>query len=222
MSNSVKLKVKAKRIKAHVPDEGSIIYEYNDEAQQFEADKQQDLVKQKEVELEEEMKLRYETGFSEGFSEAKSELEKEFAAQLVQKSKEYYNVLAGFEGTLLEYEEAFNEIVLKASLKIAEKIIKREVENKSVIEETLKDASSKVLGANNVIIKIHPTDHEILEDEEKAKIIEQKFTRIRFEEDASIPVGGCLIETEIGNVDARINSQIEEISKQLELKLLDK
>ena len=33
----------------------------------------------------------------------------------------------------------------------------------------------------------------------------------------SIEKGGCFVETELGNIDARISSQLNEIIKQLEL-----
>jgi flagellar biosynthesis/type III secretory pathway protein FliH len=42
------------------------------------------------------------------------------------------------------------------------------------------------------------------------------MNHIKFEIDDNIEIGGCLIETEIGNLDARISSQLNEISKALE------
>ncbi|MHB9041598.1 MAG: FliH/SctL family protein [Melioribacteraceae bacterium] len=35
-------------------------------------------------------------------------------------------------------------------------------------------------------------------------------------------LGGCLIETEIGNVDARISTQLNEMQRQLEDSLIKK
>ncbi|MBZ0199159.1 MAG: hypothetical protein K8H86_04775 [Ignavibacteriaceae bacterium] len=42
---------------------------------------------------------------------------------------------------------------------------------------------------------------------------------MKFEPDDTLDMGGCFIETEIGNVDARLSTQINEIKKQLELTL---
>jgi flagellar assembly protein FliH len=48
------------------------------------------------------------------------------------------------------------------------------------------------------------------------------FNKIKIEPDACIEQGGCLIETEIGSVDARISTQLSEMQKQLEDSLIKK
>ena len=60
---------------------------------------------------------------------------------------------------------------------------------------------------------------EIIEKTSREKMNKIGISRIRFEASEGIQKGGCLIETEIGNLDARINSQINEITKALESEL---
>jgi len=80
----------------------------------------------------------------------------------------------------------------------------------------LKEAVRKILGANEILIKINPEDYKGISLDGTHKDLERNFSKIRFEQDNNIDPGGCLIETEVGNVDARIASQLDEISKQLE------
>jgi len=80
----------------------------------------------------------------------------------------------------------------------------------------LKDAIKKVIGANNVIVKLNPDDFKTLDSTSDEPFSINSFDKIKFEQDDRIEPGGCFIETEIGSVDARISSQCNEIRKQLE------
>ncbi|MFA8341669.1 MAG: FliH/SctL family protein [Rhodothermaceae bacterium] len=204
MSNVVRLKIKQKTIKARIP----------------ELDENTGVVSEEDS-FKKELETSYQNGYNEGYEAARTELEKNFNQELVAKSEEFYNILSSFENKLIEYEESFGNIVIEVSHKIAEKIIKTELDHRSTIEETLKDGLKKVLGANEVIVKINPGDLEKLKSEGTDSGLAENFSRIKFETDANIMQGGCLIETEVGNVDARILTQVSEIVKQLKLKITE-
>ncbi len=165
---------------------------------------------------EQEMQRKYQTGFSEGYSAAKKELELGFEDMMLKKSEEFFSILESFEEKLAGYENVFNELVVKLAVQVSEKIIKSEIQNSSVIESSLQEAVKKVMGANQVFIKIHPKDYELINNSGQAQLIERNFDRVKFEVTDKIEEGGCVIETEIGNVDARIQSQINVIGRQLE------
>lgn len=209
MSDVIKLNTARKGIKARVPgmrDEIPDFSEYNEE---------KEIWKRKIDET-------YTQAYDEGYQAAFRELKNNYDNELIQKSEEYYNILSTFEKELDNYSEAFNEIVINISKRIAEKIIQREIKEKSPIEEVLKVSLSKVLGANEVIIKLNSTDYKYLDTEKDKAELEQNFSKIKFEQDAGIAAGGCVIETAVGNVDGRISTQINEVIKQLENEILEK
>ena len=96
----------------------------------------------------------------------------------------------------------------------------RELENKTIIEETLQKSIHKIIGANEIIVKINPSDFELINSNNTMQKINPGITHIKFEAVNNIEKGGCFIETEIGNLDVRISSQINEIIKALENKLV--
>jgi flagellar biosynthesis/type III secretory pathway protein FliH len=49
--------------------------------------------------------------------------------------------------------------------------------------------------------------------------MKDSFSKIKFEQDDRIELGGCFIESEIGNADGRISSQLNELKRKLELGL---
>jgi flagellar assembly protein FliH len=142
--------------------------------------------------------------------------------EVYKKSEEFYNILSSFEEKLNQYESSFDKIVKDISTAIAEKIIKRELNKDSIFQDTLHDTLPKIIGANKIVVKINPVELELLEKENRIEVYEKKYGHIKFEHDEKIEKGGCLIETDIGNVDARISSQINEIARQLENSISDK
>ncbi|AFN75361.1 Flagellar assembly protein FliH [Melioribacter roseus P3M-2] len=158
----------------------------------------------------------YNKGFEEGRKKARMEIEKDYSEKLFQKYEEIYHVLTAYEQKMEEYETAFELLVVNTAVEIARKIVRREVETESLINDNLKNAISKIIGANEVIIKLNPEDKDELNEFSKSLLNNSSFNKIKFEADERIEKGGCLVETEIGNVDARISSQLEEIRLKLE------
>ncbi len=202
MSDVVRLKIKGKSLKAKIAgDDQSLMGEENSFG---------------EDNFKNELENQYKLGFEEGANSAKLETEKYFNEQLDLKQKEFYNILAQFDEQMSEMEKSFGHIVIQVAKKIAKKIVKKELELNSKINETLQESLKKVIGANEVFIKLNPKDYsEIITESSEYK----KFSKISFEQDDSIQIGGCLVETDIGNVDARIATQINQIEKAVELSL---
>ena len=78
------------------------------------------------------------------------------------------------------------------------------------------------MGANEIRLKLNPADIEELNETTKNLIHSGSFNKIKIEPDERIELGGCLIETEIGNVDSRISTQLNEMQRQLEDSLIKK
>ena len=87
---------------------------------------------------------------------------------------------------------------------------------KSISSSVLKNSLQKVIGANQVIIKLNPIDYNSITTSEFIPEIESSFNKIKFEEDSKIELGGCIINTELGNVDAKISNMINELIRKLE------
>lgn len=198
MSSIIRLKNKPKNYKADINNEYSVEAGegYNAEAEKIK-----------------EQELRYEKAFREGYETAKQQLQNEFEAQLIKKAEEFYRILSSFEEKLADYDTAIPEVISTVSINIAEKIISAQLENKSEIETIIKKSLKKIIGANDILVKINPRDFELLNAGNNINFLEESDTKVRFEVTESIQQGGCFIESEVGNVDARISSQLEELNR---------
>jgi len=176
----------------------------------------QDFYKEEENKFKKELERVYQQGFDEGFTAAQNQLEQEFSNQLMSKSEEFYAILSGIEERVQALENSFEKIVIEVSAKIAQKILNREIENKSIIENTLRNSIGKILGATGIIVRLHPADYDLLNEGDFIVTLNNSFNKLKFETDDTIERGGGIIETEIGNVDARISTQLNEIINALE------
>ncbi len=171
--------------------------------------------------LQVQLKEKYEAGFRDGFDNAKQEIEKEYKERFMKKVDEFNKILNTVDEKISGYDQEFENLVVNLSFEIAQKIVRKEIQKESGIEEVLKDSLRKILGANSVIIKIHPEDYKILnEDGSKNIFFDESFSKIKFEQDDRIEQGGCVVESEIGNVDSRIASQFNELKKYFDLNLV--
>lgn len=214
MSDTVKLKLKSKNIKAVIADQIGNNESFTELPQVLEREKQEHAHKAK---LENE----YNRGFEAGKEEASKMLEEKHAQELLEQSKDFYNIIASFEEKFKSFENGFHKLVINISQKIAGKIIKREMRNESVIVKVLEDNLHKIIGANEIVIKLNPADFTLIQKSGKENLASAGISKIRFEPNENINIGGCLVESEIGNLDARIESQLNEILKELEQKMIN-
>lgn len=105
---------------------------------------------------------------------------------------------------------------VRLSMAIAKKIIGAEVSRREVIAHVVKKAMQKVTDPRSLTLRINPKDSETLRELQESQSaigdIPANFTLV---EDESILQGGCIIETTLGDVDARIDQQIKLVEEQL-------
>lgn len=209
MSDIIKLKIKTKKIKAFIPDNMGGVETFTELPQVIEREKQEHAHK---LELENAFKK----GFELGKTEATNKLEQQHSEDLLNQSKDFYNIISTFEDKLKSIENDYHTLVIEVSKRISEKILQREIEIESTIENILEQNLKKIIGSNDVIIRLNPADYELLQKSNNEHLTSAGITKIRFESSKNIQLGGCLIESEVGNLDARIETQINELTRALE------
>ena len=113
--------------------------------------------------------------------------------------------------TYLQIEKEVAELALA----IAQKVICREVAtDKETVVCVAKEALAKVDDPGNITIKMNPADLQFI-NETKYQLanLVTDVNSITFEGEESIQSGGCIIETELGEIDARIEKQLEAVKE---------
>ena len=102
-------------------------------------------------------------------------------------------------------------------LLIAKKVIKVISENqKNVVINNVIQALRKLKSRGNVVIRVSLADLELTTEHTKDFLsMVENVKSITILEDSSVDKGGCIIETDFGQIDARISSQINEIEEKI-------
>jgi flagellar assembly protein FliH len=107
--------------------------------------------------------------------------------------------------------------VIDLVLQITRKVIKVISENqKNVVINNVVQALRKMKSRGDVAIKVNLADLEITTEHTKDFLrIVENVKSITVLEDSSVDKGGCIIETDFGQIDARISSQLKEIEEKI-------
>ncbi len=139
-------------------------------------------------------------GFAKGEEEGKAKL----AEHMLESIDKSIRNLETFEDQVID-------IVMKAINRIL-----GEMEDKDKITRVVKQSLALVRNQKRVALKVNPSDARILEAEVDEVL--KSFPGIGYIDiiaDGRIPTGSCMLETDIGVVDARLDVQVEAIRKSL-------
>lgn len=169
-------------------------------------------------ELEEKISSAYqqgkEEGNIEGYSRARAEFSETF--QVLQK------LIDDFDLKQREILEKSEKTVLNLLFRMITKIVPTvSAQQSDMIETTLRKLLKSYQSAGRIKIALNPGDLEKIRKVESD--IRAQFPDIKelsLFADPAISPGGCVMETDMGKIDARIETQLDEMEKELKKTLL--
>lgn len=151
----------------------------------------------------------YAQGKEEGYREGKSE-----ADRVVERLHVVLNRAIDRRNEIIEESETQ---VVNLVLNIAKKVIKVISENqKNVVMNNVIQSLRKLKSKSDVIIRVNLADLKTV-SQHKEEIIKsiERVGNITVAEDTTVDPGGAIVETDFGEIDARIASQLREIEDRI-------
>ena len=196
----------AQKIRQEAEDEAKrIVEEAKKKAEELEAEIQGKVDK---VEKEAFGKGHAE-GREEGFQEGSQEVER-----LVDTLQKIISAAIDKRNEIIQESETQ---VINLVLLISKKVIKVISENqKNVVINNVVQALRKLKSRGDVVIRVNLADVELTSEHisDFMKMVEN-VKSVTVLEDSSVDRGGCIIETDFGQIDARISSQLHEIEEKI-------
>jgi flagellar assembly protein FliH len=196
-------------LKAQAEEEAErIIAEAKENAAAAEAETRKNLDEERKQALDEGR----EAGRAEGYAEGKAEVDR-----LIRRTQ---TVLERAQDKRVEILADTEQEIIDLVLLIARKVIKVISDNqRGVIVSNVVQALRKVKGRGSIIIRVNIADLKLATEHTKDFIqMLEGAASVQVVEDSSVDSGGCIIETDFGEIDARIASQLAELeSKILEI-----
>jgi len=170
-------------------------------------------------EVEEELEsLRLKTkeeAYAQGYEEGLADGEE----KALQQAKDLLDLLRTTvdEGVRLRANglAALEEDFLKLSLLLADKIVRKTIEDDiSWLGPIIRDALYSLGTVSEIIVFVSPMDYSLVQEQE-GSLQAGLRTKIVFQTDPALNQGGCLIESENGLIDARLEQRLGKLGRGL-------
>ncbi len=149
----------------------------------------------------------YQAGLQEGKAKAVEEVEQHWQPKLRQLSELISTFTQKREEAIDRVSDEFVPVVFSAVAKIVGELAL----SPEFVQAVIKQALQGVRHAEQIIIKLHPDDARLVSE---ADLISEQYPRITIVEDDSI-LAGCVIETNCGNIDAQLDTQLTQLKMLL-------
>jgi flagellar assembly protein FliH len=168
-------------------------------------------------ELKEIEHQAYQKGFMEG---EKAGIES-CAQQIEPVLQGLHQALVQVQNLRQKMYHAIEKEVVDLALAIARKVVCQEVAtNKDVVVGVAKEALSQVKVPGQITVKLNPSDLQVIyETKSHLEHLKNQIENISFESEEAIPCGGCVIETTMGKIDARLEKQFEVLEEVFQTEL---
>lgn len=132
------------------------------------------------------------------------------------------SALAELEGYLIESKEIREKVwretekdLLRLSVRLAERIVGREIEkdDKAIID-IVSTALQNARQQEKLTVRVNPKDLPAIEKESE-RISSGRIQFIDLIADPRVPAAGCMIESEVGTIDARLETQLRVLERAL-------
>jgi flagellar assembly protein FliH len=154
----------------------------------------------------------YSVGFKQG-EEAAHEAMREPFARALTSFQQAAEAILHLRTQVLRLAE---EDVITLAFHFARKVIHQEaLNNREVLSTTLRHALDRLIDRDNIVVRVSPADlQQALELQADLLNIFGGIKALTIQADATIGRGGCVVESTFGEIDARLEAQIEEIEQR--------
>lgn len=155
----------------------------------------------------------YQEAYKLGLEEGRKEAFQAVSAEIAERMDTLDQLLVGIKD-LKKDMLAFNEShLVKLVYQMASRLAKVELQgNNEAMIGILRDAVGLAQDEEDITVRVAPGQFEFLEELKKETNREFEFIKkIKFEPDPQITEGGCIVETNYGEVDAQIEQRVEQL-----------
>lgn len=160
---------------------------------------------------------------AESHRAGKEEAWREIAPLKQEMEEETRRAVAAWLGVAKQLEQEWRTVltesaeeVVRFAVDVAEVITRKEIEQSpESIVPLVRQMLERAAAAERILIRLSPRDHGYLKTHPGLIGEVDSFANLRLRPDSSIESGGCVVESEQGNWDARLGTQLELLRAEL-------
>jgi flagellar assembly protein FliH len=155
----------------------------------------------------------YEKGFDQGQKDGLVLGEKRTEKTLKQV-KDLLHTLTNLKAQI--YRESEQEI-LKLALAVAQKVVREHAQvDRQMVIRAIRSSLDFLIDKSRLTVRINPIDRKEIQRFLPDFMTEKKIGKFELTEDRSVEMGGCILETGFGQINATIDEQMAAIQNEVE------
>jgi len=163
--------------------------------------------------IEEELQRRLGESFQNGLIEGKNLAERGLLNVYRSLRIAAEDVHALREKIMRESEDEIVELVMMVSRKV---ILREVTQDRKILAGVVKAALAAVSERDEITVRLNPDDYILVTSNHEEYFRKELMTdRMRLKSDPTLAQGFCQIDSEMGTIDAGIDSQLNEIFRRL-------
>lgn len=142
-------------------------------------------------------------GYQDGYRDGLEALDAARRQHLQQVSTQFAGLAAAFEEQLATLEQRMAEAVTATALTLARQVVRSElVQRPELVRQVAQEAiGAVVLSARHLRLRLHPEDLSLVAADDGEML---RSREVQLQPDPALARGGCIVESDLGRVDARI------------------
>jgi flagellar assembly protein FliH len=153
----------------------------------------------------------FEKGKQDGFAQGEVEGKNSYSALMTNLNSLMDNLTSERKKLVADLQPMLVELVGEA----LKRCLGKEAENGTLVVEFVKEALAKAQDKVQLKLHLNPDDMAEIEAQKKQLQLSVGVSEMELIADARVERGGCLLETEGGSVDVRLNTVVEQVKESL-------
>jgi len=162
---------------------------------------------------EEDMGKRIQEAFTRGAEEERRQADEDLTG-ICSALTGAISIVSRLRERIIKESE---EELLKLAFMVAKKIIRQEIKHdRQILTQLVSEALREFPEQQDIVICLHPEDYKVISSNKElflAGIGDER--QITLKPDEATTLGGCVVESSSGVIDARIEAQLDEIYRGL-------
>ena len=162
---------------------------------------------------EEELQRKIEEAFGKGVEEERRQADEDLAG-IYSALSEAISLVSKLRGKIIRESE---DELLKLAFMVAKKIVRQEIKHdRRILAQLVSEALREFPEQHDIVVSLNPEDYKVITANRQLFLAGVGDDRqITLKSDETTTLGGCVVESATGVIDARIEAQLDEIYKGL-------
>lgn len=169
------------------------------------------------AELRAETQAKVEQAFKEGHRRGVEAGRKEFLDSTAHASDMLQAAAQQMAAAREEFLQNLQPQVLELVALVAHRVLQREMRtDRELVLQTVRRALQRIADQQKLRLRIHPDDADVMR-KHRVQVLEEfkKIEEIEIQPDPEVTPGGCIVESQLMHVDARLEVLLENVLEPL-------